>query len=72
MTEKTPKPSARELNKIIRYTMWSVFRVSEPLGDADRGPVTDEVFELVERSPRRTSSSAASTTSPACGPTRTS
>jgi chlorite dismutase len=24
------KPRARELNELIRYTMWSVFRVSEP------------------------------------------
>src|ERR671926_80873 len=28
--------SARELNKLIRYTAWSVFRCSTPLGDADR------------------------------------
>ena len=26
----------RELNDTIRYTMWSVFRLETPLGDADR------------------------------------
>jgi chlorite dismutase len=28
--ETTGKPRARELNELIRYTMWSVFRVKEP------------------------------------------
>jgi chlorite dismutase len=26
----TGKPNARELNELIRYTMWSVFRVQSP------------------------------------------
>jgi peroxiredoxin len=43
-----PRPNARELNKVIRYTMWSVFRVADPLGDADRAPVVSEVTELFD------------------------
>jgi chlorite dismutase len=27
-------PKAREVNDVIRYTMWSVFRVATPLGEA--------------------------------------
>ena len=33
----------REINDTIRYTMWSVFRLDQPLGDADR---TSEAAEL--------------------------
>jgi hydrogen peroxide-dependent heme synthase len=43
------KPKARDLNRVIRYTMWSVFRVREPLGDGDRAPLTAEVEELFEQ-----------------------
>jgi chlorite dismutase len=39
-------PSAREINAIIRYTMWSVFRVARPLGAVDRAPVAAEVDDL--------------------------
>ena len=50
MTDPTsrPRPSgqARELNQVIRYTMWSVFRVTSPLGEADRRPVAAEVVDL--------------------------
>jgi chlorite dismutase len=42
------KVSARELNKVIRYTMWSVFTVADPLGETDRAPVTAELAELVD------------------------
>ena len=28
--EKPDKPKARDLNNVIRYTMWSVFRVAGP------------------------------------------
>ncbi len=42
-------PKAREINDAIRYTMWSVFRVARPLGDADRVPVAAEVEALVEQ-----------------------
>ena len=38
---------ARELNDTIRYTMWSVFRLDESLGDADRKGEAVEVEELL-------------------------
>jgi chlorite dismutase len=41
--------NARELNKLIRYTAWSVFRCSTPLGDVDRQPLAAEVDELFEQ-----------------------
>jgi hydrogen peroxide-dependent heme synthase len=40
---QTKGPSAREINDTIRYTMWSVFRVARPLGEADRAPLVAEV-----------------------------
>ncbi|RFU37039.1 hypothetical protein DZF91_34950 [Actinomadura logoneensis] len=47
MTEKPAKPKARDLNQVIRYTMWSVFRVSRP------GTVTEqdaaEVQDLLDQ-----------------------
>ena len=36
----------RELNDTIRYTMWSVFRLETPLGDADRAAEAAEVEKL--------------------------
>jgi chlorite dismutase len=47
MSETPARPKARELNEVIRYTMWSVFRLREPLGDADRAPLTAEVSDLL-------------------------
>jgi len=44
----TGKAKARDLNKTIRYTMWSVFRVRDPLGDDDRSTVAAEVGQLFE------------------------
>ncbi len=44
-----PRPKARDLNALIRYTMWSVFRVDQPLGDAAREPLAQEVDALVEQ-----------------------
>ncbi|MGH3319198.1 MAG: hydrogen peroxide-dependent heme synthase [Streptosporangiaceae bacterium] len=41
-------PKARELNELIRYTMWSVFR-SRGLPDAGREQVTDEVVDLLDQ-----------------------
>jgi chlorite dismutase len=41
--------TARELNQVIRYTAWSVFRTGTPIGDADRAPLTGEVGELFEQ-----------------------
>lgn len=46
MTDSTTRPKARELNEVIRYTMWSVFRLREPLGDADRTDLTAELTAL--------------------------
>jgi peroxiredoxin len=40
---------ARELNDTIRYTMWSVFRLRDVLGDADRDAEAREVEELVAK-----------------------
>jgi len=34
------RPKARDLNQVIRYTMWSVFRLREPLDPASRGEGT--------------------------------
>jgi chlorite dismutase len=39
---------AKELNDAIRYTMWSVFRLREPLGDADRDAEAREVEKLLD------------------------
>jgi hydrogen peroxide-dependent heme synthase len=37
----------REINDSIRYTMWSVFRLAEPLGESgDRAAESDEVEKL--------------------------
>jgi peroxiredoxin len=41
--------SAREINELIRYTAWSVFKAARPLGDIDRQPLTAEVGELFEQ-----------------------
>lgn len=41
--------SAREINELIRYTAWSVFKVVEPLGDANRAPYAQQVEELFEQ-----------------------
>ncbi|MQA83600.1 MAG: hypothetical protein GEV03_02940 [Streptosporangiales bacterium] len=41
-----PKHRARELNELIRYTMWSVFRVRDQL-EADRGALAAEVEALL-------------------------
>src|SRR5690242_19941427 len=40
--------TARELNDVIRYTAWSVFKVVRPLGDADRSPLVAEVDALFD------------------------
>jgi hydrogen peroxide-dependent heme synthase len=45
------KPKARDLNELIRYTMWSVFRVSDPAGlDAGgHGNAAAEVADLLDQ-----------------------
>jgi chlorite dismutase len=44
MSSKAQK--AREINDTIRYTMWSVFRLDDTLGDADRAREGAEVEKL--------------------------
>ena len=45
------KPKARDLNNVVRYTMWSVYSVADraALDPAGVGPVTAEVAELLEQ-----------------------
>src|SRR5215475_3130855 len=45
------RPKARDLNQLIRYTMWSVFRVSDraALDVANRDGLAAEVAELCEQ-----------------------
>ncbi|MDT4933226.1 MAG: hydrogen peroxide-dependent heme synthase [Pseudonocardiales bacterium] len=40
---------ARELNDVIRYTAWSVFKVATPLGEAERQAPAAEVTELFDQ-----------------------
>jgi hydrogen peroxide-dependent heme synthase len=42
------KPKARDLNQVIRYTMWSVFKAVRPLPD-DRAGVAAEVQALFDQ-----------------------
>ena len=44
----SPVKKARELNDTIRYTMWSVFRLRDVLGDADRDAEATDVEALFE------------------------
>ncbi|MEU8245101.1 hydrogen peroxide-dependent heme synthase [Nonomuraea sp. NPDC048916] len=48
MTEGAARPKARDLNQVIRYTMWSVFKVTEPV-PGDRGELAGELDELLEQ-----------------------
>jgi chlorite dismutase len=41
--------TARELNDVIRYTAWSVFKVTNPLANGDRQSLGDEVQELFDQ-----------------------
>ncbi len=40
---------AKEINATIRYTMWSVFRLDVPFGDADRAADAAELDDLVAK-----------------------
>jgi chlorite dismutase len=40
---------ARELNNVLRYTAWSVFKAARPLGAAGRPALAAEVDELFEQ-----------------------
>ncbi|WP_026313939.1 hydrogen peroxide-dependent heme synthase [Actinomadura flavalba] len=46
-SEETVRPRARELNQVIRYTMWSVFRVPRPGDFGDRDVA--ELSELLDQ-----------------------
>jgi len=46
--EPTARPKARDINEMIRYTMWSVFRVRDAL-PPDRAGAAAEVDELFEQ-----------------------
>jgi peroxiredoxin len=39
----------RELNDTVRYTMWSVFRLEDLLGESDRSAEAGEVSDLFEK-----------------------
>ncbi len=45
------KPKARDLNELIRYTMWSVFRVSDrtTLAGSGHANAADEVADLLDQ-----------------------
>ncbi|GAA5080235.1 chlorite dismutase [Thermocatellispora tengchongensis] len=45
-TGDAARPKARDLNQVIRYTMWSVFKLREPCGD-DRDAMAREAEELL-------------------------
>src|SRR6516225_418987 len=49
--EAARRPKARDLNELVRYTMWAVFRVSDRAGvDAgERGTDADEVSDLLDQ-----------------------
>ena len=40
--------TAREINEMVRYTAWSVFRSVRPLADADRTELAVEVDQLID------------------------
>ncbi|GAA4375651.1 hydrogen peroxide-dependent heme synthase [Actinomadura sp. NPDC048032] len=51
MTEQQGKPKARELNNVIRYTMWSVFRVAKPgtVGEQAAAEVQDLLDQAAQK-----------------------
>ncbi|MEV0307130.1 hydrogen peroxide-dependent heme synthase [Nonomuraea fuscirosea] len=48
MTEGAPRPKARDLNQVIRYTMWSVFQMTESC-PGNRDNLAAEVQELLDQ-----------------------
>ncbi len=49
--DEARKPKARDLNKLIRYTMWSVFRVTDRVGleSGGLGNAANEVTDLTDQ-----------------------
>jgi hydrogen peroxide-dependent heme synthase len=43
------KQKARDINDMVRYTMWSVFRVARPFGEAARDVAVAEIEGLVDQ-----------------------
>ena len=68
------RPKARDLNELVRYTMWSVFRVADrmALEAGGLGNAAAEVADCLTRRRARASSPAAATTSRVFGQMRTS
>jgi hydrogen peroxide-dependent heme synthase len=48
-TGGAPKPKARDVNAMVRYTMWSVFRVVRRLGEDPRDGIVAELDALIEQ-----------------------
>ncbi|XVQ08809.1 hydrogen peroxide-dependent heme synthase [Spirillospora sp. CA-255316] len=50
-TDKASKPKARDLNQVIRYTMWSVFRVKDTgqIGEQHAGEVQDLLDQAAQK-----------------------
>ena len=46
--ERPSRPKARDLNQVVRYTMWSVFRASRPLPE-DRAALVAEAAALLDQ-----------------------
>ena len=70
-TERRPK--ARDLNELVRYTMWSVFRVADRIAQAGGiGNAAGEVAELLDQAAGKGTAPAAATTYRVCGRMRTS
>jgi chlorite dismutase len=42
------RPKARDLNQVVRYAMWSVFKVERPLGEGPREAVVGELELLLD------------------------
>ncbi|WP_103565606.1 hydrogen peroxide-dependent heme synthase [Actinomadura rubteroloni] len=51
MSEQPARPKARDLNQVIRYTMWSVFRVRTPgeFGERDAAEVQSVLDQAAEK-----------------------
>ncbi|HEX5303445.1 MAG TPA: chlorite dismutase family protein, partial [Streptosporangiaceae bacterium] len=49
--QAAPKPKARDLNELVRYTMWSVFRVTDRVGleAGGLGNAATEVSDLIDQ-----------------------
>lgn len=47
--DEQPRPKARDLNQTIRYTMWSVFRLRDPIGVDARAVLASEVETLFDQ-----------------------